>query len=61
MEKPPLGLMPKHIHEAKRKQEILEAVMRYMNRNKAVPIEWVEEYNELVRSKAGDKDAGGNG
>jgi len=47
-EKPPIGVMPKHIWDAKRKQDLLEAVMRYMDKNKPVPVEWIQEFNELV-------------
>jgi hypothetical protein len=46
--KPPLGLTPKYIVEAKRLQEIREAIIRYCEARKEIPMEWVEEYNELV-------------
>lgn len=49
--KPPLGLKPKYIHEAQRLSEISAAINRYMLFSKEIPIEWVEEYNELARNR----------
>lgn len=47
MEKPPLGLTPKYIHDNMRISEIINAVYRYMDVRKEIPEEWVREYNEL--------------
>lgn len=47
MNKPPLGLMPKHIWDLQRKRDIEDVVKRYRDADKAVPWEWVQEYAEL--------------
>ena len=50
MKKPPLGVMPRRIHDEKRRQELAGAIIRYMmDGEMVVPTEWVEEYNELTR------------
>ena len=46
--KPPLGLVPRYISDSKRKAEILEAVVRYVNADKCIPLEWIFEYNEIA-------------
>jgi len=50
--KPPLGLMPKKLHYERavfeRFNEVCEAMTRYYNASQKIPIEWIEEYNELV-------------
>lgn len=46
---PPLGLIPKNINDAKRFNEVCGALVRYYNANLPIEIEWVEEYNELVK------------
>jgi hypothetical protein len=48
MEKPLLGLTPKRIVELQRANDIMEAVHRYFSRNKPIPIEWIQEYNDIV-------------
>ena len=54
--KPPLGLMPKKFHneqvKANRLNEVCQAIARYYNIGRKIPIEWVEEYNELVDLKS---------
>jgi hypothetical protein len=47
-EKPPLGLRPKHIADAMRAREILEALDRYVAVHKPVPVEWIDELRSLV-------------
>lgn len=47
--KPPIGLTPKHIVQNLRMTEILAAIERYLNAEQIIPIEWIEEYNELVQ------------
>jgi len=44
---PPIGLMPKAIHDTKRALSILEAIDRYATAAKPVPIEWVQELANL--------------
>ena len=45
---PPLGLTPKEFHDNNRLRDIWNAIARYFNLGLEIPIEWVEEYNELV-------------
>jgi hypothetical protein len=46
--KPPLGLIPKMFWDMKRLDELRSAIYRYAKENCFVPIEWVEEYNEIA-------------
>lgn len=46
-EKPPLGIMPRYVWDKKRRVELSEAMQRYMEANKSIPKEWIDEYNEL--------------
>ena len=48
IDKPPLGLMPKRFVQKARFVEVCGAISRYYMANKKIPIEWIEEYNELV-------------
>ena len=55
--KPPLGLMPKLFWDNERIADITNAVNRYMQEQQEIPIEWIEEYNNLVKKnkvKAGE-------
>ena len=47
-EKPPVGLMPKKLHDEARFQKVCRAISEYYNSGRKIPIKWVEEYNELV-------------
>lgn len=47
-EKPPLGLKPKKFFMDARRDDIMATVERYFERYKEIPIEWIEEYNEIV-------------
>lgn len=46
--KPPLGVIPKKIWKEQRLRELRDAVGRYLEANQIVPIEWIEEYNQLL-------------
>jgi hypothetical protein len=50
--KPPLGLIPKTIHDnlvkVERFKEVCGAIARYYDARLMIKIEWIEEYNELV-------------
>ena len=46
--KPPLGLKPRRIALLQRKTEILETMDRYIEENEPIPIEWLEELNEIM-------------
>lgn len=52
---PPLGLMPRKLHNEKVKtarfNELREAISRYYNAELEINIEWIEEYNELIEGK----------
>lgn len=47
--KPPLGLRPKKFWNEERVNNIIQAINRYVCANKQIPVEWVEEYNELIK------------
>lgn len=49
LKKPPLGLMPQYIHDELRLKDIREAIIRYLDACMDIPIEWIEEYNEINR------------
>ena len=53
MNKPPLGLMPKSIYEAQimleRMNMIVDAMKRYAAVQKPIPVEWIEELEELMK------------
>jgi hypothetical protein len=51
MERPiesPLGIIPKNIWKKQRLGELRGAVERYLEANQRIPIEWIEEYNQLL-------------
>ena len=47
--KPPLGVTPSFTVYEPRLGEIDQAIERYIDANKEIPIEWVEERNNLLR------------
>ena len=49
MEKPPIGLKPKEIHDQDRAWEIMAAMERYKKAGKTIPVEWQEEYVFLTK------------
>ena len=50
--KPPLGLIPKWIHDKnikiERYNDVCSAIARYYHARLKIKIEWIEEYNDLV-------------
>lgn len=46
--KPPLGVMPKQIHDLIRTRDLAAAIERYLIAQKQVPEEWINEYNHLI-------------
>ncbi|MCD8308452.1 MAG: hypothetical protein LUD19_01260 [Clostridia bacterium] len=52
-EKPPLGLRPKFVVDEQRRAEIIAAIQRYGEAGKAIPQEWIDEYNSLCEVKNG--------
>lgn len=58
VEKPPLGLLPRRMHDLKRMQSIDEAIRRYTERRMVIPLEWVKEYNQLCAAVNGKEHFG---
>jgi hypothetical protein len=48
MSKPPIGLKPKKYHSLERLNEVRSAIVRYYDDELPIPVEWIEEYNELI-------------
>jgi hypothetical protein len=46
--KPPLGLVPKWVRQRERYYEICQAIARYYDADKQIPIEWIVERNDLL-------------
>lgn len=46
-QKPPLGLIPRHIRDDQRIEEIKQAITRFVMADKIAPDEWFEELAEL--------------
>lgn len=59
--KPPIGVMPKEIWKWHRAKELSGAIRRYSDKYMKIPIEWVEEYNELVKSYEHNHEEANNG
>lgn len=48
--KPPLGVKPRWLWDEIRARDIQEAAVRYFNaEHLKIPIEWIEEYNEIIK------------
>ena len=47
--KPPLGLVPRNVHEQNRIFVIEKAIVRYVIAGMPIPVEWVEELVELYK------------
>ena len=46
--KPPLGIEPHKIWIEQRITNLIDAMNRYIQDSRKVPIEWMEEYNKLI-------------
>ena len=46
--KPPLGAKPRFLFEDERIAELKAAIARFLDTNWPIPVELVEEYNELT-------------
>ena len=44
VDKPPLGLKPKWVHDRQRQGEIMKAINRYLEAGKTPPKEWAIEF-----------------
>ena len=50
-DRPPLGVTPKFIWDRKRIDMIKNGIKRYINANKAIPVDWITEYNGIIEGK----------
>jgi len=46
--KPPLGIMPRYIHDGSRRIDLRKTIIRHLDAHREVPLEWVEEFNEIT-------------
>jgi len=46
-QKPPIGIIPKWLHNEQRQQQLMAAIIRYADAGRTIPVEWVTEFNEL--------------
>jgi hypothetical protein len=49
IDKPPIGICPKHIWESIRLNNLKDAINRYIDANQIVQIEWINEYNDFIK------------
>lgn len=54
--KPPIGVMPKYLHDEKRLKELSIAIRRYALAGKFIPLEWVYEHNQLIEETKNPSD-----
>tara|TARA_R110002153_G_scaffold78115_1_gene200075 strand:+ start:711 stop:881 length:171 start_codon:yes stop_codon:yes gene_type:complete len=47
-EKPPIGIVNRHFVDRLRLSDLRSAIARYYEAELKIPIEWIEEYNELI-------------
>lgn len=47
IQKLPIGLMPRRIHDSERVKEIFDAIERYTDANMPIPKSWIEELKDL--------------
>lgn len=50
--KPPIGVMPRHIAEEMRTRDLDRAIILYIEAGCHVPVEWITERNELIAKRA---------
>jgi len=50
VKKPPLGIMPKYLHDERRFKEIRDVIKSYADGYQYINPEWVTEYNELMKN-----------
>ncbi|MCC2526774.1 hypothetical protein LKL24_04950 [Bacillus halotolerans] len=49
-QEPPLGVIPKWLHDERRHKELKAAINRYLDDNREISAEWIDEYNLLIKS-----------
>lgn len=47
---PPIGIIPRYIHDERRLKELTEAMNRYTKAGIPIPCEWVDEYAYITVS-----------
>ena len=47
-EQPPIGLKPKFVNRLERLDEVKNAMKRYFDAGLKMPLDWIEEYNDLI-------------
>lgn len=47
-ERPPLGVIPRYLHNETRFTELRNAIVRYLDGYRYIDPEWIAEYNELL-------------
>lgn len=50
--KPPIGVMPRWLHEQQRALEVMQAIWRYIEAGAPIPDEWMAEFTDYVRVHA---------
>nr|WP_180272986.1 hypothetical protein [Bacillus pumilus] len=46
---PPLGVIPKWMHDERRAEDLAAAIERRISARLEIPLEWFEEYNNLIK------------
>lgn len=50
LERPPVGILPKYLHDEKRMTTISIAITGYMGYGMEIPADWIKEYNTLAKA-----------
>ena len=45
--KPPIGVMSREMWNRQRRKDLADAMARYLEAGMKIPVEWIEEYNEI--------------
>jgi hypothetical protein len=46
-EKPPVGIMPRSIHNRYRASDLIDAMQRYTKEGRNIPLEWINELDDI--------------
>lgn len=49
LEQPPLGCMPRWLHDENRARELAVAILNCMQAGCSINPDWIEEYNEITQ------------
>ena len=49
IKRPPIGLVPRKLHNESRIKDIIEAMSRFMYESKQIPLDWIDELYELSK------------